>query len=224
MSEIRVDLTFMPSNTKTVFDKLATYHFISKYTLVGGTALSLQIRHRFSEDLDFIFDGQKLNTISIKRDIATIFPDYRIIRQELDWQIDFLISTVKVTFFSTGAIALPFNVIDHSFSYKKIHICKAKTIASLKMAAIAQRNTIRDYYDLYMLVKHHFPLIDIIGQTKKLIPNLSPITYTETLIYTSDIEETSLENHLMPSEVITKDHIAEFFIREIRKIKEEIDK
>jgi predicted nucleotidyltransferase component of viral defense system len=223
MSENSFDFTFMPESTRTVFDRLAMHHFISKYTLVGGTALSLQIRHRLSEDLDFIFDGEKLNTNSIKRNIATIFPDYRIIRQELNWQIDFLISNVKVTFFSTGAIALPFSVKNHSFSYKTIHICKAKTIASLKMAAIAQRNTIRDYYDLYTLVKYHFSLIEIIGQTKKLIPNLSPITYTETLIYTRDIEETSLDNHLMPNEVITKDHIAEFFIHEIRKIREEID-
>jgi hypothetical protein len=223
MSENRVDLKFMPSNTKTVFDKLAMHHFISKYTLVGGTALSLQIGHRLSEDLDFIFDGEKLNINSIKRNIATVFPDHRIIRQELDWQIDFLISNVKVTFFSTGAIALPFNVKDHSLSYKTIHICNAKTIASLKMSAIAQLNTIRDYYDLYKLVKYHFSLSDIIGQTKKLIPNLSPITYTGTLIYTRDIEELSIDTHLMPDEPITKDKIAEFFIQEIRKIREEID-
>lgn len=223
MSESTIDLTFMPASTKVVFDKLAIHQFISKYTLVGGTALSIQIRHRLSEDLDFIFDGEKLNTNSIRRNIANLFPDYRIIRQDLPWQIDFVINNVKVTFFSTGAISLPFNVKNQSFYYKKINICKAKTIASLKMAAIAQRNTIRDYFDLYTLIKHHFSLKEIINQTKKLIPNLSPITYTETLIYTRDIEETSLENHLMPNEVISNTEIAEFFIHEIRKIKEEID-
>jgi hypothetical protein len=104
-----------------------------------------------------------------------------------------------------------------------MHNCKAKTIASLKMAAIAQRNTIRDYYDLYTLVKNHFSLKEIIYQTKTLIPNLSPITYTETLIYTNDIEEPSLGNHFMPNEVVTKDDMAAFFIHEIRRIKDEID-
>lgn len=97
----------MPANTKIVFDKLALLPFISKYTLVGGTALAIQIRHRLSEDLDFIFDGEKLNANNIKRNIAAIFPNYRIIRQELPWQIDFVINNVKVTFFSTGSIALP---------------------------------------------------------------------------------------------------------------------
>lgn len=223
MHKTSIDLKFMPTNTLSVFNKLAEQHFISKFTLVGGTALSVQIKHRLSEDLDFIFDGEKLNTNTIKRNIAAIFPDYRIIRQELPWQIDYIIYNVKVTFFSTGAITIPFKVKNYSFRYKNIHICKAKIIASLKMAAIAQRNTLRDYYDLYSLVKYHYTLKEIFNQTKNLIPNLSPITYTETLIYTNDIEETSLENHLNPGEVISKDQMAEFFICEIRKIKEEID-
>jgi predicted nucleotidyltransferase component of viral defense system len=68
--ETRVDLTFMQSNTKTVFEILALHKFISKYTLVGGAALSLQIRHRLSEDLDFVFDTEKLNTNSLKRNIG----------------------------------------------------------------------------------------------------------------------------------------------------------
>lgn len=222
MCNASIDLTFMPANTKLVFAKLARHRFISNYTLVGGTALSIQIKHRLSEDLDFIFDGEKLNTATIKRNIAAIFPDYRIIRQELPWHIDFVIHNVKVTFFSTGAIALPFNVNAYSFSYKSIHICKAKTIASLKMAAIAQRNTMRDYYDLYMLMKYHFSLKEIFDQTKELIPGLSPITYAETLIYTNDIEESTIDNHLMPTEVISKNQIASFFVVEIRKIKDDI--
>ena len=39
---------------------------ISKFTLVGGTALSLQLCHRLSEDLAFIFDGESLNMTWIK--------------------------------------------------------------------------------------------------------------------------------------------------------------
>jgi hypothetical protein len=42
MSKNSVDFTFIPDNTRTVFDRLIMHHFISKYTLVDGTALSLQ--------------------------------------------------------------------------------------------------------------------------------------------------------------------------------------
>lgn len=223
MSETRLDLKYLSPETRIVFETLALQKYISKYTLVGGTALSLQIGHRLSVDLDFVFDGEELSTNTIKRNIASVFPDYRIIRQEYDLQIDFLIRNVKVTFFSSGSVALSFAVKDHTFSYQSINVCKAKTIASLKMSAIAQRNTIRDYYDLYKLVKYHYPLLEIIDQTKKLIPVLSPITYTETLIYTGDIDEISIASHLMPDEEVTKDQIAEFFIQEIRKIKDKLD-
>jgi len=37
-----------------------------------------------------------------------------------------------------------------------------------------------------------------------LLPNLSPVTYTETLVYTEDIPENDLSNHLCPKEQITK--------------------
>ncbi len=82
MFENRMDLKYISANTRKVFERLASHNFISKYTLVGETALSLQIGHRLSVDLDFIFDGNELNMRTIKRIIASVFPEHRIIRQE----------------------------------------------------------------------------------------------------------------------------------------------
>ena len=217
-----MDVTYMPSATAKVFELLAGQKFISNFTLVGGTALALQLRHRLSEDLDFLQDAEQLNINLIKRNIARLFPDYRIIRQDNSWQIDIIINDVKVTFFSSGAVAIPFKVQEFVFSYKNIRICKAEIIASLKLAAIAQRNTIRDYYDLYFISKYRISLKDIFVQTKKLIPGLAPITYSETLVYTADIDESSIAAHLAPKEIVTKEQIAEHFIKELRKIKAEI--
>jgi hypothetical protein len=222
MTEPSINPEMMPANTRQVFVSMANHRFIARYTLVGGTALALQTGHRLSEDLDFMSDDEELNGITIKRNIAKLFPGYRIIRQELPWQIDFVINNVKVTFFSAGAIAVPFQVSRYSFKHKGINICFVKTIASLKMAAIAQRNTIRDYYDLYYITRYHIPLKEVIDQTKQLIPGLSPVTYTGTLIYTADIEENSIASHLAPAELVTKEQIATFFTAELRKIKNEI--
>ncbi|MDZ7742723.1 MAG: nucleotidyl transferase AbiEii/AbiGii toxin family protein [Bacteroidota bacterium] len=212
----------MPQKTARVFNVLAQQSFISKYTLVGGTALSLQVGHRLSEDLDFVMDEEQINANTIKRNIAKLFPGFRIIRQDNGWQIDFVVEEVKLTFFSAGAVGINFDVQKHAFAYQKMRICDIETIASLKMATIAQRNTIRDYYDLYIIVKNHVFLKDIIGKTKSLMPELSPITYTETLVYANDIEEESIAMHLSPAEIVTKNQIADFFIRELRKIKNEI--
>lgn len=215
-----IDIEYMPEKTRQVFLELSLQKFISNFTLVGGTALSIQIKHRFSEDLDFVFDEKELNINSIKRNINKVFPNHRIIRQDHKWQIDFILNGVKVTFFSTGAVAIPFKVKEYSFKVDALNLANAKVIAALKFSSIAQRNTIRDYYDLYCLSRYHFSLLSLIEQTKQLFPNLSPITYTETLVYTKDIEEEDISGHLSPSERITKQQIAQFFTQELIKIKE----
>ena len=215
-------IDFLPAQTQKVFKELAGRQFMNKYSLVGGTALSLQLKHRLSEDLDFILDGEEIVVNNIKRNIAKVFPQHRIIRQEAPWQIDFIINEVKVTFFSSGSVVLPFNVGDYTSPYKNIPICSSDIIATMKMASIAQRNTIRDYYDLYYLARYHLPLLEIITRTKKLVPNLSPITYSETLVYTEDIDESNIAEHLKPAEIVTKEQIAEFFTKELVKIKGKI--
>jgi len=216
---MNINLNNIPKETAELFARFADLPFIQKFTLVGGTALSLQIAHRQSEDLDFIYDGEKIPTTILKREISKKFPNYKLIREEKDYQLDFLIEQVKVTFFSTGAVLIPFCVMDFSEEYRKINIANINIIAVLKMATLAQRNTIRDYYDLYFISKHILPLAEIIEQSKIMLPNISAITYTETIIYTADIPENSIENHLNPKEVVTKAEISTFFIEELKKLR-----
>jgi hypothetical protein len=86
------------------------------------------------------------------------------------------------------------------------------------MTAISERCTIRDYYDLYFISRYIIPLSEIYRETKRLNPNLSPITYSETILFTRDIPENSISNHLYPKEQITKDEISDFFALELRKM------
>ena len=213
------NLKNLPSATALLFQRLAMEKYMNRFSLVGGTALALQLGHRQSEDLDFIFDGEKIDSIGIKRFIARIFPDYRLLREETGYQIDFLVREVKLTFFSSGAVLIPFPVKEHTIQIGNINIATVDIISTLKMATISQRCTIRDYYDIYYLSKHILPLAEIFRNTKSLVPNLSPITYSETIVYTKDIPENSVGSHLLPVETITKEEIAEYFIEEIKKMK-----
>ena len=217
-----IHIDYMPQNTALVFEKLSKMTFIKSYTLVGGTALSVQIKHRLSEDLDFIYDGEELNIYNIKRNIEKNFPDNRIIRIDGKYQIDYLIEGTKVTFFSTAAITVPFGVKEYSFRFDNINIATVDIIAVLKLGAIAQRNTIRDYYDIYYISKNIIPLSKIFFECKRLLPGLSPVTYSETLVYTEDILEDDVSNHLQPIINVTKQQMSEFFAGELRKIREDI--
>lgn len=129
---MKVELEYLPVNTAEVFEILSNEGFISKFSLVGGTALTLQLGHRQSEDLDFIFDGEKIPATIIKRKIAALSPTYRLIREERDYQLDYFVCGVKLTFFSTGAKLLPFSVMEYTFTYKNIHIAIPEIVAVLK--------------------------------------------------------------------------------------------
>lgn len=214
-----MDVNYLPRNTQKIFEVISKSKFAEDFTLVGGTALSLQIKHRLSEDLDFIYDGETLNLSKIKRSIGKLFPKYRIIKQDESYQIDYLIEDVKVTFFSSGAIQVPFNVKQFSFKYYNLNIAEISIISILKLSAIADRNTIRDYYDLYFIVRYHFKLLDMINLAKQYLPHISPVTYTETIIYTKDLAEFDMAEHLQPKELINKIQISDYFVDELRKIK-----
>jgi predicted nucleotidyltransferase component of viral defense system len=212
-----LNIDFLSDKTKTVFELLAKEKFLNAYTLVGGTALAVQLQHRLSEDLDFIYDGDFLNSNEVKKFIDKRFKgNYKIIKQDNDHQLDFLIDGIKVTFFTSGSVMLPFKVRENSFKYKETNIATVEIISVMKLNALTQRNTIRDYYDLYFIAKNNYPLKNIFQLSKNLLSNISEITYTETIVYVDDIKEESISNHLKPRELVTKFEIAEFFMNEIK--------
>lgn len=56
----KLKLEFMPEATQKNFARLKSDPRLAGFTLVGGSALALQIGHRISEDLDFNIFGKKL--------------------------------------------------------------------------------------------------------------------------------------------------------------------
>ncbi len=146
MNEVNEEL--LPDNTRKVFSVVRDNLFMRSFILVGGTALALQIKHRMSEDLDFITDSSKLNSRQLKRNVSATFKDFRIIREEPGLQTDIIINGVKITWFSAGTIAVKFRTGDYSFRYGNISIARPEIIAVHKMITISHRNTLRDYYDL----------------------------------------------------------------------------
>jgi hypothetical protein len=43
----------LSQHTEEVFEQISKMECVKNYTLIGGTALALQLGHRLSEDLDF---------------------------------------------------------------------------------------------------------------------------------------------------------------------------
>jgi len=75
-----------------------TCDFLDKYVLVGGSALSMHLCHRKSEDLNFFTYDDSFN----KQEVFTYIQSFKNkeILNQTDEQVDALLDGVKVTFFN----------------------------------------------------------------------------------------------------------------------------
>lgn len=168
----KLKLDFMPKATQQNFARLKDDTRLAGFSLVGGTALALQIGHRVSEDLDFNIFGRKLPI----RAIDTLLDDlaaagasieslitteqkskFKINTSEnLDHYIqDYLIDGAKVTFHSRNADDRPKAQIDFLKSAPKVVVSEGgfdvlgiDGLLAMKSIVVYDRVRSRDIYDL----------------------------------------------------------------------------
>ncbi len=145
---------------------------IRPYTLVGGTALSLQIAHRLSEDLDFMrwqqHHGEKMDIDikSISRELESEHVTYRINILDSNQIELYTDEGVKLSFYAPERKAPRINKVHF---LNNLYLADIATIASLKLEVMQRRNNFRDYYDLYCILKEktNEEIIQIIDNSLK---------------------------------------------------------
>ena len=132
-----------------------------KFTyLGGGTALSLQLGHRKSEDLDF-FLIDEFDEIAFMRSIQRSGLDTLVINQTPN-HIQLMIQSNKVDLIQSR--------MHLKFTLKAIHpetanlkMADAKDIGRMKIMAIGSRGSKKDFVDLYCLTREIIPLESLIA-------------------------------------------------------------
>ncbi len=142
--------------------------------LVGGTALALQIGHRISIDIDF-FGNTNLNHLSIVDKLKKI-GNLRTIRNSENVHI-FLLDNIKV-----DIVNYDYPWIADTVTEKQIQLADLPDIAGMKISAITNRGTKKDFIDLYFLLqKYSFrQIIDFYLEKYKdatLLLTLKSLTY-----------------------------------------------
>ena len=159
-----------------LFDLLCSVPELQGLTLVGGTALALQIGHRVSLDFDFAQFGGMLPGFAIdqmasrlKREghqVQMITSPSQIAQFKinhgsnmLDLARDYTINGVKVTFFVLGR-----NEAQQEFYQSAAKLREPETsfdilgvegLSCAKTLVLADRVRSRDLYDLYILMRDH---------------------------------------------------------------------
>lgn len=146
--------------TIPVFEAVSQMEVIKGLYLCGGTAQSLQMKHRKSEDLDFELLGLRkgrpmLDFSAISTEVTRVFPDCRkefLGKNQL--QI-FVNGNVKLSFFR------PENSVPElgkGFVYNNIVTPSLQELLGMKLFTITVRSAFRDYYDIYSLLKEDYDL------------------------------------------------------------------
>lgn len=146
--------------TIPVFEAVSQMEVVRGLYLCSGTAQSLQMQHRKSEDLDFELLGTHkerpmLDFSAISNEVSSVFPDCRkefLSKNQL--QI-FVNGNVKLSFFR------PENSVPElgtGFVYNNITTPSLQELLGMKLFTIAVRSAFRDYYDIYALLKEGYDL------------------------------------------------------------------
>lgn len=178
MCKLRSATEVMPLATAKIFEETRENPLLRPFILIGGTALSLHIGHRVSEDLDFITLLPKLPRAALKeleRELErnghrveqnvdpAAYDDFLIAGMELadsqqDWIID---GAVRLTFFSAetqhAKLLTPSQSEEPARreSSSGFKIATLKELCRLKATVTASRCKTRDWLDLFILERDH---------------------------------------------------------------------
>lgn len=151
--------------TDKLFEPISQLECIKPYTLVGGTALSIQLGARLSEDLDFMSwrnsknERREVDWPTIKKELETIGKIEHFELFDLD-HVEFIVNGVKISFYAnpnysplTSSIPLINN----------IKLADPTSIGGMKMEVMLRRSKFRDYYDIYSLLEEGEDLDEMIA-------------------------------------------------------------
>jgi hypothetical protein len=155
------------------------------YYLAGGTALSLQIGHRVSDDID-LFTKNNINKEAIlhysKKYLSN---DYKIINNsEAIFQLFSEKKKLKLDF-----VQFPYDLIDPLVEEEGIRMIDKNDISAMKISAAGTRgNEAKDFIDIYYLLQY-MSFEKIIENFKKKYQTNDVLQYLRSIIYFKDIKE-----------------------------------
>lgn len=170
------------SGTLGLLGRLQAEPLLCSTRLVGGTALSLQIGHRVSDDLDF-FSVAPLDGMAVQRMLVDKYGFIPTIIEE-NTLIGF-IQGVKI-----DVIYHPFPWLEKAIEEDGFRIATKKDIAAMKMHAIINSGKRpKDFVDIAFL-SMHFSYNDIKRLLLRRYPAYDPMMADRAVVYFGDIDET----------------------------------
>jgi len=183
--------------------------FFKNFHLVGGTALSLLIGHRISDDID-LFTKEKFNKEEVFRYSQKISKNVEILNNsEVIFQVFFPKKSLKVDF-----VHYPFKLLDPLITTNEgLHIVGKNDIAAMKMSAVGTRGyEAKDYVDLFYLLKE-MSIDTIVDNFKKKYETENMLHYLRSMVYFDDVTSDSWNAVKMIKEPLSSNDVKNTLIK-----------
>lgn len=133
---------------RRLMENLGRQPFLQRFYLAGGTALSLQIGHRRSVDLDFFSETDELDERSRNEIIHSLAVlDVQVVESAVG-NLLVLIDGIRTGFFGYG-----YPLVGEPIVVENIRLASLVDIGLMKCDALVSRGSRKDFYDLYYLAR-----------------------------------------------------------------------
>lgn len=170
--------TIEPS-TLDLLRNISRHSVFLNHRLVGGTSLALQFGHRLSVDLD-LFSSIETDFEEILMAIKS-FGKVEVVSRSKFINC-FFINDIKVDF-----VSLPYKWIDDPIVYDSISLASIKDIAAMKLAAITNRGTKKDFIDIALII-NQLGLSKMMKYYHEKYPDGMEMMVLRSLVYFEDAE------------------------------------
>lgn len=184
--------------------------------MAGGTALALQIGHRFSYDFDFFTPKEFDENMMLER-IKGLMPDFQLERKE--WRT--ILGYIKESRFSLFFYSYP--LLFKTNNFLGANIADIKDIAAMKIAAISDRGVKKDFIDLYFILEKEkiLSLENALELYDKKFETLkqNKLHILKSLQYFVDAEESEMPKMIKPVSWLD---VKSFFQKEVKVLSKEL--
>ena len=178
-----LQLRTIDSDTYSLLQELSGLDFLNDFSLAGGTSLALQLGHRISIDLDFFtlveFDPEelldqlrqsyKINNASLSTNTLSLY----IRSNKKNIKVEFLRHNYK--------LLKKIQIVNN------IRLYAIEDIAAMKLNAVANRGSKKDFYDIYQLL-HKFSITELLDLFKEKYKSSNAFTVIKSLNYFEDAD------------------------------------
>ena len=150
---------------------------LERWTLAGGTALALQLGHRYSEDLDF-FRAEPFDPSRLAEDLSRF--GSLAIQSSARGTLHAALENVRLSFLETQA-----PLLFAGTPYRGLVIADPRDIAVMKIVAIGGRGSRKDFIDLFFYLQSGGTLESILALLSRRFPDVDYNDYhlLKSLVY-----------------------------------------